>query len=145
MAGSGEVNEVHPGVGRPIVSRLAGQLGCGHRKIFRGCSAPQTPRGLTKEVNEGRSLRQVSHAGAAILPLEVSSMIKHLKAKLVIQAVAAQEGVSVAEVRRSMQEALDAAWDNPEGQAERQRLFPGGKPSLEDFILGVAADLKERE
>lgn len=75
---------------------------------------------------------------------EVISM-KHLKAKLVIRAVAAQEGVSVAEVRRSMQEALDAAWANPEGEAERQRLFPGGKPSLEDFILGMAAELRERE
>ncbi len=67
-----------------------------------------------------------------------------VKAKAVIRRVADQYGVAVSEVRREMQAALDAAWDNPDEQVQEQqrRLFPEGKPSLELFLVTLAKDIK---
>lgn len=63
-----------------------------------------------------------------------------LKGQAVIRQVAQREGLSEGEVRRQMQAALDAAWDSTDGavKAEQARLFPDGKPTLEQFILTVA-------
>lgn len=70
-----------------------------------------------------------------------------IKAKLVIRVVAAKEGVSVAEVRRKMQEALDEAWAtaDPAAQQRQRELFPDGKPSLEKFLLTLAGELRSSE
>ncbi len=40
--------------------------------------------------------------------------------------------------RQAMQEALDIAWSNPDGEDLREQLFPEGKPSLETFVARVA-------
>lgn len=48
-----------------------------------------------------------------------------------------------ADQRQAMQEALDIAWSNPDGEALRERLFPEGKPSLELFVARVAVYARE--
>lgn len=40
--------------------------------------------------------------------------------------------------RKAMQEAIDAAWNNPEGADLRAKLFPEGKPAPELFIQRMA-------
>lgn len=67
-----------------------------------------------------------------------------LKAKAVIRRTAQQFGLSTAEVRRDMQEALDEAWAtaDPAAKQRQQEMFPDGKPSLEHFIARVAAELQ---
>lgn len=44
-----------------------------------------------------------------------------------------------------MQEAIDAAWANPEGAVLRTLLFPQGKPTVEEFIKTVAEYIKNNE
>lgn len=67
------------------------------------------------------------------------------RAKETIQFVAEQNGTTAEEVRKSMQEALDDAWNtawqpgNIHAQVRWQRLFPGlRKPSVEEFIICFA-------
>ena len=64
-----------------------------------------------------------------------------MKAKAALAAVAAQEGISVAEVERSIQEAIDAAWDDPTAREEQLRLFPAGKPTPTEFIATIRRQL----
>lgn len=70
-----------------------------------------------------------------------------LRAKAVIRQVAEQQGLSTAEVRREMQLALDEAWATADhGAQQRQHeLFPDGKPSLEQFIMTLAGELRSSE
>lgn len=58
----------------------------------------------------------------------------------VIVALALREGIPSEEVRKRMQESIDAAWDSqdPDGQAYQRQLFPAGKPTLEEFIVRMA-------
>ena len=42
-----------------------------------------------------------------------------------------------------MQEAIDAAWNNPEGAELRAKLFPDGKPTVEEFIKTIAATVRK--
>ena len=64
-----------------------------------------------------------------------------MKAKAALAAVAAQEGISLAEVERSIQEAIDAAWDDPTAREEQLRLFPTGKPTPTEFIITIRRQL----
>lgn len=68
----------------------------------------------------------------------------NIKAKAAIRHAAQKCGVSAAEARRDMQEALDEAWAtaDPAAKQRQQELFPDGKPSLEQFIARVAAELQ---
>ncbi len=59
--------------------------------------------------------------------------------KDIIAKVAEQNGTSPELVRREIQAAIDAAWDNPAGRAMQQRLFPAGKPEPEEFIRTITA------
>ena len=67
------------------------------------------------------------------------------KEKSPVEQIAAQNGVSVDEVMRDMQSAIDATWDTPDPMArEKQRkLFPKGKPSIEEFIRVMAGQAKQ--
>lgn len=58
----------------------------------------------------------------------------------IIRKVARRYGVSPDEVRREMQVALDATWAG-QGGSERDRLFPNGKPSLEEFVTTLARNV----
>ena len=58
----------------------------------------------------------------------------------IFEQIAAQHGVSVTEVIREIQIAVDAAWNNPDPaiRAKQRQLFPNGKPSVEEFIRVMA-------
>lgn len=61
----------------------------------------------------------------------------------VIQNLAQREGIPSEEVRKRMQESIDAAWDSqdPDAQAYQRQLFPAGKPTLEAFIVRLAREI----
>jgi len=48
-------------------------------------------------------------------------------------------------VIKEMQAAVDAAWNDPDPavQAEQRRLFPNGKPSVDEFIRVIADQIKK--
>ena len=54
--------------------------------------------------------------------------------------IATHHGVSVDEVVRDMQDTIDATWHNPDSEAKKnqQKLFPNGKPTVEEFIRVMA-------
>ena len=56
--------------------------------------------------------------------------------KNIIKQVAKEHGVSVAEVRREMEFAIEQAYntDDPEKRKEFQKLFGKKKPTPEEFI-----------
>ena len=62
-----------------------------------------------------------------------------------IRLIAEDEGTTPAEVRRSMQESIDKAWDNQTGDSAAAwlTLFPDGKkPSVEHFIITLGYHLR---
>ena len=63
----------------------------------------------------------------------------------IFQLIAKQHGVSPKHVRAEIQKAIDAAWNDPQGRAEQQRLFPEGKPSPELFITRLAEQVKKEQ
>lgn len=65
-----------------------------------------------------------------------------MKAEAALRRTAALEGISVAQVRRSIQEAIDAAWSDPAGREAQQALFPAGKPSPEEMIAVLGKRVK---
>ena len=62
----------------------------------------------------------------------------------VFEQIAAQHGISVEEVVREIQAAVDAAWGNPDPaiRARQQQLFPNGKPTVEEFIRTMAKQVE---
>ena len=64
-----------------------------------------------------------------------------LKGKKAIIEVARKNGISVAEVRKEMEFAIDAAMKNPDPMTKRvwDECFPNGKkPTPEEFIVYIA-------
>ena len=61
----------------------------------------------------------------------------------VIRKIAEAEGTTPAVIRQEMAAAIDAAWANPDpdAQAKQQQLFPAGKPSVEFFLLRISKEL----
>lgn len=55
-----------------------------------------------------------------------------------LRKVAKQQGVPVETVYREIQNAIDEAWSNPEGEQYRKLLFPEGKPDPETFLQRVS-------
>lgn len=70
---------------------------------------------------------------------EVNIVAKYKAVKQALEELARAENVSVAEIRRDIQEAIDAAWNDPQGKAYQDATFPNGKPSVEQFVETVAA------
>lgn len=64
--------------------------------------------------------------------------------KELIKQVAKLHGCSVAEIRKEMQLAIEEARNNddPDKQAEFQRLFGDKKPTPEEFICKISKNLK---
>lgn len=81
---------------------------------------------------------------------EVIDMIFDSKKRRSIRAIkktAALHGISEQQCREEMQAALDSGWENalrdPAVKAAWEKYFPdGGKPSLEDFMARLAAELR---
>lgn len=73
---------------------------------------------------------------------------KKRKARRAIRGTAAHFGITAQECQDEMQAALDEAWENsrhdPAARAAWERYFPDGKkPSLEDFMARLAAEINE--
>lgn len=66
-----------------------------------------------------------------------------IRAKATIREVAQREGVSPAEARASMQEAIDEAWltTDPSVMAEQLRRFPAGKPTVEELLVTLGQQI----
>ena len=47
--------------------------------------------------------------------------------------------------KKAMQEAIDAAWNDPEGKEFRDQLFPDGKPEFEEFLRKIAERVRNME
>ena len=78
-------------------------------------------------------------------------LITKMKGTLVIICTARQQNKPAAEIRQAFQEALDTAWSetwspgNIQAQVKWQQLFHGArKPSVEEFIIGLATELKAK-
>ena len=78
------------------------------------------------------------------------TLIEWLKVKKTLWIMAVQQGCSMTQIRHSIQECIDEAWNNAwspgniEAQVQWQRMFPGGKkPSVEQFIAAMARRLKD--
>lgn len=76
------------------------------------------------------------------------TLIELQKAKKALLNLAIQEGCSIEDIRNSIQESIDDAWNsawtsgNLQAQVTWQQIFPGGrKPSVEEFIVAVATKL----
>ena len=61
-----------------------------------------------------------------------------IRAKKTIRATSRHFGVSPAQSRAEMQQAIDIGWErsqnDPAAKAYWQQLFPAGKPTVEEFI-----------
>lgn len=71
---------------------------------------------------------------------------ERIKVNAIIQNLADRDGITPAEVRASIQEAIDEAWDNKtaDSAAAWLRYFPNGKkPSIEQFIVTLGKELRK--
>lgn len=69
--------------------------------------------------------------------------MKRSKALKILEKTAVKEGVSVAEVRRGIQEALDIAYDNRKPTDVFWHKW-SVKPSVEDFVIAVHGKAAEK-
>ena len=63
-----------------------------------------------------------------------------LRATSALAVVAAREGVSLREVEKGVQEAIDAAWSDPAAREAQMRLFPKGKPTPAEFVAVLSRE-----
>lgn len=72
------------------------------------------------------------------------SSFKKKDTKTIIKTIARQEGVSVTEVIKEMENSIEKAKNSPDPkkQAEFKRLFGDRTPTPEEFIHTVARELK---
>ena len=68
-----------------------------------------------------------------------------MKARKAVMQVALQNGVSIAEVRRDIQAALDEGWSNPDSEVQEYwRNIPSRheRPTIEEVIEYIAKEAK---
>ena len=73
------------------------------------------------------------------------TIIQKLRAALVIRQVAHRQGVSVAQCRSDIQEAITAAWATSDPEAKRRQTQLVGEervPTPEEFIVLVTRQLQ---
>jgi len=78
---------------------------------------------------------------------KVRTLDENKELRLILQGVAAQHGVSLEQVKRDIQEAINDTWDNPDPaiRARQRRLFPNGKPTIAEFIYRMAQEVQETD
>ena len=64
-----------------------------------------------------------------------------------LEEIAKQYGVSIFEVKAEMEKAIDEAWNNADetARAEQRKLFPNGKPTIEEFIVEMAKKVQDEQ
>ena len=70
--------------------------------------------------------------------------MKKSKSMKIIERIAAENGVSTAEVRRDMSEAIDIAYKNRKPTEVFWHKWRGRKPSPDEFILAASSDILAR-
>lgn len=68
-----------------------------------------------------------------------------MKLNKILQKIALENGVSVAEVRKDIQEALDLGWNNPDPKVQEYwKSIPcrGKMPKLEEVIKHILKTVK---
>lgn len=67
-------------------------------------------------------------------------LLKKVKARVAVCETAQSFGKETKTVRQEMEEAINAAWatTDPGAKAMQERLFPKGKPTVEEFIVIMA-------
>lgn len=73
-----------------------------------------------------------------------------MSVRSIYRTVAKKHGVSVAELKREMQNAINRAYQNPnqsESERAKQRSFPfrGEVPTSEEFIYCIAQEVREKQ
>lgn len=70
-----------------------------------------------------------------------------MKAKKAIFLSALRSGVSYTDCRKEMAAAIDKAWatTDPAAKARQDQLFPGGKPTPEQFIATLGTMIREQQ
>ncbi len=63
----------------------------------------------------------------------------------IIQKTAKSHNLSFDEMYAELRSMIDEIWDNPDGQEQRQKLFPNGKPTPESFITVVSSYISDNE
>ena len=68
------------------------------------------------------------------------------RAERALEKMANQEGISVAELKENMENAVEIGWNNKDPQVKRYwlRVAKGKKPTVEEFILFVADEAKKK-
>ena len=64
----------------------------------------------------------------------------------IINQVSDTYQVSTVKCKEDMQKVIDNVWQNEDkkGKNNRDKLFPNGKPTVEEFILTLSEELKYR-
>jgi hypothetical protein len=71
--------------------------------------------------------------------------MKKSKATKIIERVAVSEGITIAEVRANMQEAIDIAYGNRgESNADFWDKWRGRKPTVEEFLVSANGEILRR-
>ncbi len=59
----------------------------------------------------------------------------------IYEEIASDKKISVEQVKREMQLSLDVAWDS--NNENLRNLFPKGKPTLEEFLIGLKGEVSK--
>ena len=59
----------------------------------------------------------------------------------IYEKIASDKKISVEQVKREMQLSLDVAWDS--NNENLRNLFPKGKPTLEEFLIGLKGEVSK--
>ena len=64
----------------------------------------------------------------------------------IYKKVSGEAGEPIEKVQAEMQKALNLTWENddPEAKEYRNKIFPNGKPSLENFLEKLAEIAREK-
>jgi len=65
----------------------------------------------------------------------------------IIKTIAAQENSTSENVNEEIQKAIDIAWssENQQEIENQKKLFPNGKPTVEEFLLTIHDAIKSKD
>jgi len=73
----------------------------------------------------------------------VKNLDENKELRLILSEIAHKNGVTLEQVEQDIQDAIDGAWDNPDFRERQKKLFPDGKPTIEEFIMKMSQFVKE--
>ncbi len=107
---------------------------------------------MSETTNENRFKKNAAKwrpaAGLSVASVKEVRMVDRKKVEETLRKLAAQEGRSVEAIRADIQEAIDAAYDNPEPKYRKEWEkvpFEGERPTAEDVILYISRQMEKRK